>query len=287
MYGSPVLRRSVGAQRVHPRGGREAGVAHPQRLPHAALQQARQGLARGALGGRPQHHEADVGVEHVLARLQRQGAGEQVLADRAGGASWLKLAAPARAPAVCVSSWRMVTLALSPAANSGTQRETRSSSRILPSSTSSITAVVVATALVSEARSYSVRRASTNSAPSVHPTRPMPARCTCCPRTPTASAAPGNEPSSICRLMAASAVRMRSWSKTTGASAADGGRASLGPAASLQAAAYSPVATAIPTSGIIHPCLSRSPVRTPSSLVSRIGCILRDDDRASPVPVSV
>jgi hypothetical protein len=59
----------------------------------------------------------------------------------------------AGSPEVWVSSWRTVTFSRPRPVKDGSQREMGSSSRIFPSSTSTITAVVVATALVSEAKS--------------------------------------------------------------------------------------------------------------------------------------
>ncbi len=64
-----------------------------------------------------------------------------------------EMVAPAGSPAVCVSRSRMVTRSFPAPVNSGRYACTGSSSDIRPSSTRSITAVVVPTTLVSEARS--------------------------------------------------------------------------------------------------------------------------------------
>src|SRR5439155_16425425 len=78
----------------------------------------------------------------------------------------------AGSPAVCVSNSTHVTLSFHLPLNSGRTLWTGSSSRILPSCVSSSTAVVVATPLVREARSYTVESGETASAVSLHSTRP-------------------------------------------------------------------------------------------------------------------
>jgi hypothetical protein len=98
---------------------------------------------------------------------------------------------PAGSPEVWVRSWRTVTYSFPPPENSGRYDETRSSSPILPSSTSSITAVVVPTTLVREARSNTVSSGSTGAESQPRPVLPNPSSSTIVPRRPMASAAPG------------------------------------------------------------------------------------------------
>jgi len=77
-----------------------------------------------------------------------------------------------RNPDVCVSRCRTVMCSVPALLNSGTYRTTGVSSATLPRSTSSISAGVVATTLVSEARSHRVLSRLTAALRGLHVKRP-------------------------------------------------------------------------------------------------------------------